>query len=372
MPYFMTELNVPVRTDCRFYRGSMPCWPHKQHGVHCSDCDYYKRVDGDLLIIKLGRVSDIIRTTPLLRRMKSEFPNHCVHWLTDYPEALPSGEWIDRVHSLTMRSMVTLQAMRFDAIYCLDRYPEAAATATLLSTDSVYGYTLHHNEVMPATRYTGEYGAMQAAKNKWLAGLFDDIGKQSTHSYQQELFAMCGFEYQGEEYLLPESEPHGLTLPDGKQLVGLNTGTGRGWNTLLWPEENWFELIRKLQSSGYCPILLGGDATHERNLRLRAQTGALYIGCLPFKKFISLIGDLHLIVTAEATALHLAIGLRRRIVVLNNVFNRQELDLYGLGEVVEPDPPCTCFYVPDCPQGGCMQRISPEMLFTAIERQLTL
>ena len=62
---------IEVKRDCRFFRGDVPCKPHKQHGVHCSECKYYEKIDKNILIIKLGAIGDVIRTTPLLRRLKT-------------------------------------------------------------------------------------------------------------------------------------------------------------------------------------------------------------------------------------------------------------------------------------------------------------
>jgi len=54
-----------VRTDCRHFRGSVPCRPHKLHGVHCSDpsgapCPHYAPVTAQILIIKLVTFQFII------------------------------------------------------------------------------------------------------------------------------------------------------------------------------------------------------------------------------------------------------------------------------------------------------------------------
>ena len=36
-------------------------------------------------------------------------------------------------------------------------------------------------------------------------------------------------------------------------------------------------------------------------------------------------------------ALHVALGLKKKVVLFNNVFNSKEFELYGLGEIVEPE-----------------------------------
>ena len=64
-----------IHDDCRLYKGDLPCKPHKQTGVHCNGCPHYDPLKERILIIKLGAIGDVIRTTPILHRLKKEFPN---------------------------------------------------------------------------------------------------------------------------------------------------------------------------------------------------------------------------------------------------------------------------------------------------------
>src|SRR5207249_851233 len=64
-----------LKFDCRFFRGDIPCSPHKEHGVHCVDadgnsCPYYDPTTKRFLVTKLGAIGDVIRTTPLLHKLK--------------------------------------------------------------------------------------------------------------------------------------------------------------------------------------------------------------------------------------------------------------------------------------------------------------
>ena len=61
-----------VRNDCMYFKGDIPCAPHKKKGVHCDKCPEYQPVGQRLLIIKLGAAGDVIRTTPILRALSGE------------------------------------------------------------------------------------------------------------------------------------------------------------------------------------------------------------------------------------------------------------------------------------------------------------
>ena len=64
-----------VKNDCRHFQGDVPCGPHKDEGVHCADCSYYDQIKMRILIIKLGAIGDVIRTPPLLHKLKAEHPD---------------------------------------------------------------------------------------------------------------------------------------------------------------------------------------------------------------------------------------------------------------------------------------------------------
>src|ERR1700690_260209 len=120
-----------LKTDCRHFRGDLPCKPHKLHGVHCVDsngatCGYYDQTGKKILIIKLGAIGDVIRTTPLLRKLKEVEPGAEIWWLTHSPDVLPK-QWIYVLLPFTPQSLATLQATTFDTIYCLDKDKDACA-----------------------------------------------------------------------------------------------------------------------------------------------------------------------------------------------------------------------------------------------------
>ena len=70
-------------------------------------------------------------------------------------------------------------------------------------------------------------------------------------------------------------------------------------------------------------------------------------------------------------AMHLALGRHKNLVLMNNIFNRHEFELYGRGSVVEPDTGCECFYAARCrrlDKGGhaCMDDISAGRVHEAV------
>ena len=118
-------------------------------------------------------------------------------------------------------------------------------------------------------------------------------------------------------------------------------------------------------------MLLGGPEEDARNRRLAAETGAFYPGVYPLDVFTAVMSRCDVVVTAVTMAMHLAIGLGKQLVLLNNIFNPAEFELYGRGEIVQPAQPCRCFFQPRCTQAEfCLESLTAEMVFDAVRRRL--
>jgi ADP-heptose:LPS heptosyltransferase len=349
-----------VHTDCRHFLGTVPCKPHKATGVHCESCDVYDPVDFHILIIKLGAIGDVIRTTPLLHRLKKEHPHAKIWWLTRTPEILP--DIVDERLAFTLENSLLLRSCRFDVLLNLDKDREACALAGDIQAGTKLGFILQDRACAPIN---------DSARAKYESGLFDDVSKANSKSYLEEIFEITGYPFQGERYILP-FEPwkdKRWKFASRRPIVGLNTGCGGRWTARLWPDRYWIQTAKILKKKKCEVVLLGGEAEHRKNLRLARASGARYFGHYPLNRFINLINQCDLIVTTVTMALHLAIGLEKKIVLFNNIFNRHEFELYGQGTILEPDFACSCYYSPTC-ENNCMQYLKPDTVIRAAEELL--
>src|SRR2546428_14112173 len=74
---------------------------------------------------------------------------------------------------------------------------------------------------------------------------------------------------------------------------------------------------------------------------------------------------------AVTIGMHVAIGARSPLLLLNNILKRYEFELCGPGDIVEPPTPCDCYYSGVCRTGRkCINEISPEAVFEAVLRSL--
>ncbi|HWN81229.1 MAG TPA: glycosyltransferase family 9 protein [Candidatus Udaeobacter sp.] len=346
------------KADCRHFRGDVPCVPHKREGVHCADCSYYDPITERILIVKLGAIGDVIRTTPLLHHLRAAHPHAHLTWLTHSPEVVPRSA-VDRILPFALGPILTLRSTEFDQVINLDKDPEACALASQVQARVKHGFVLRDGVPAPADA---------AAEGKFLTGIFDDVSKANRKSYVEEICEIAGFQFAGEEYILDPPGP-GPRLRAKHPRVGLNTGCGGRWVSRLWAEANWITLARELQARDVGVVLLGGEAEDEKNRRIAAASGAEYPGHFSLAEFTGLINEMDLVVSAVTMAMHLAIGLKKPLILFNNIFNRHEFELYGRGEILEPTIPCDCYYQPVCPQ-DCMQYIEVPRVLAACLRHL--
>jgi hypothetical protein len=219
-----------VKTDCRFFKGDIPCKPHKEYGVHCKDCSYYQKISQKILIIKLGAIGDVIRTTPLLRKIKEKIPDSYITWLTYSPEIL-SNKWVDSTLSMNPENLEFIKNLNFDWLINLDKDKIAISLANSISADKKSGFTVDNfGHAKPISN--------EAEEHKWHTGLFDDINRKNTKHYVKEIFEICGFEFNNEEYILEiDNNNTNWEIDKSKKVVGLNTGCGGRWISRLLARE---------------------------------------------------------------------------------------------------------------------------------------
>jgi len=313
-------------------------------------------------------MGDVIRTTPLIAAYRKKFPDCHISWLTLTPEILPSSE-IDSIYKWDVGSVFILSNRKFDIAINLDKEDEACMLLSKLEATEKYGFIWNDNHIEAAT---------PAAMHKLVTGLFDHISQDNTQHYMQEIFDISHLPFNDEEYLINLNEKlaqqwamHFETISGGKKIIGLNTGCGNRWLTRLWPDEYWITLINQLLRQGFFPVVLGGPQENDKNTMLSEKTGCYYPGTFSLEEFIALSKSLDLVVTQVSMMMHIAMALKRKIVLMNNIFNKHEFYMYNRGIIVEPESGCDCYYGNSCSrERSCMYDLKPEIILKKIKELL--
>lgn len=353
-----------IKYDCRHFRGGIPCKPNKDFAVDCLDCKYYDKIGKRILIIKLGAMGDVIRSTPLIVKYRELYPDCHITWLSHSPEVLPKDK-IDEILKWNETSIFIIQNKKYDIAINLDKEEEACILLEKLEAKEKYGFIWNNEHIDAAT---------PAATHKLITGFFDHYSQKNTKNYLEEIFEICHLQFNDEPYLLNYNknlaEQWQTKIKEkskGKTIVGLNTGVGNRWATRLLPEEHWVSLINLLLKNDFYPIILGGPQENEKNQNFANKTGAYYPGTFSLEEFFAISSNCEIILTQVSMMMHIATALKKKMVLMNNIFNKHEFYLYNRGIIVEPKSGCDCYYGNKCKREiSCMYDIKPETLLKEI------
>jgi heptosyltransferase-2 len=93
------------------------------------------------------------------------------------------------------------------------------------------------------------------------------------------------------------------------------------------------------------------------------------MGYFSLYEFINLVNHCEMVITQVTMGMHITLALGKKIVLMNNIFNPYEFDLFGKGEIVAPNKTCTCFYRGSCIDGtSCMEDLPASKIAEAVNR----
>lgn len=371
--------NHEAAYDCKYFLGDRPCKWHKFNGVLCR-CDHYEQIKESILIIKLDAVGDVLRTTCLLPVINKQWPQASITWITrgESVPLLHNNPYITEVLIYDADALVHLGSRTFDRVINLDAGKISAGMAAMATAKEKTGYVLHEKGYVTATNSEAE---------KWLrTGVFDNIKRKNTKTYQAIMCSILGLPPEGLKYVLEltdeekkmgRSHLRKLGVDLNKSIIGIHTGGGGRWQLKQWREESFVKLIEALQNDAELDVqicLFGGPLEKEQNKRImgRIQGPLFDTGCdNSLRHIASMIACCSVMVSGDSLAMHLALAMERRVVVLFGPTSHQEIELFGLGEKILPELDCLVCYKKECDfSPNCMDSIPVSKVQEAILRQL--
>jgi len=368
-----------VRPDCRHFLGDRPCRFHKAEGITCLDCTYGSPVKIRILIIKLGAMGDVLRTTSILPTLGQHFENPHLTWITrkESLDLLEKNPFLDSVLETSGEGLARLQTETFDLVINPETSKESAALASMAKGKRKKGFGLSPKGFV--------YPFDSRAEELFTLGLFDDVKKRNKKTYEQLVCSLSGIPYQPTPpifCLSGDEERDGQEFLTGKNLrkrpvVGMNTGGGTRWPLKRWTTEGFIQLGKKLtRQLGAQVLLFGGHSELEINETISSRLGKRVIdaGCFnSSRRFAALLNLCDVIVTGDSLALHIGLALHKRMVVLIGPTSAAEIDLYGMGNKITAEMDCLCCYRQVCDRSpNCMESISVETVFQSVKEQLNV
>lgn len=250
-----------------------------------------------VLIIKLNATGDVVRTTPLLRRLQGE-----ITWVTARNNLVLLKGLAENLRSFSWEDRDAVRDSDYDLVINLEDDAEVAAFAKEVRHRQVFGAYLNgHDRVM----YTDDSRSWFDLSLISVHGRIraDQLKYQNRRTYQEMIFEGLGLRFTGESYLLPEPKPTELA---GDVAVAPVAGA-------VWPMKNWAyydQLQAKLEAKG-----LRVNALPRRESLLEHLSDVRNHRCL---------------VGGDSLPMHLALGGGTRCVSLFTCTSPWEIYDYGL------------------------------------------
>jgi heptosyltransferase-2 len=331
-----------------------------------------------ILVVKVGALGDVLRTTAILPGLARRHPEARVTWVTApaaldlvrrHPlvaEALP----VDPADARALDALgAELETRRFArAISLDDETPLAALAARVahpaLKPGVLCGAYLDAGE----RRYTPDSApwfdmGLISVHGKKRA---DELKKQNRESQPAIYARMLGIEMGEPELPLGEAElgfarrfAERHALSRASRRIGLNTGAGGRWESKKLSVERSVELARALAAAPeLCAgriafLVMGGPDERQRNdaiLGGLARAGLWAVDCgteNPLLEFAALVDLLDLLITSDSLALHVANARSVPVLAFFAPTSAAEIELYGRGEKVESLAADYCSYARD-------------------------
>jgi heptosyltransferase II len=290
----------------------------------------------DVLIIKLGATGDVVRTTPLLRRLGG-----AVSWITAEKNlALLDG--IDReLRCVSWESRNRIADIAYDLVINLEDDQESSSFLKQLKFKQLFGAHLNGDDQLTYTSDSrawfdlsliSAYGREKADRLKLL----------NRRTYQELVFDGLGLGFNGEPYYLPPSRATGL---QGDVAISSTAGP-------VWPMKKWAyydELKKELQATG-----LKVNVLENRPTLLEHLADVQGHRCL---------------VSGDSLPMHLALGSGVRCVSIFTCTSPWEIYGYGLQEKVI-SPVLEEFFYARGYDASATTAINVDEVFSAVMNQL--
>src|SRR5947207_4843312 len=257
-----------------------------------------------VLIIKLGATGDVVRTTPLLRRLAGS-----VSWITAQNN-LSLLQGIDReLRCVSWENRKRVVDITYDLVINLEDDCQTSEFLNELTFKQLFGAHLNGDNQLAYTSNSREwfdlslisrYGREEADRRKLL----------NRRTYQELVFDGLGLGFCGERYYLPLPQPTGL---QGDVAISSTAGP-------IWPIKKWAyynELQKELEAQDLKVNILEGRPTLLEHL--------------------ADVQGHRCLVSGDSLPMHLALGSGVRCVSIFTCTSPWEIYGYGLQEkIVSP------------------------------------
>ena len=360
--------------DCRYFQGYKPCGLSKDCGTQCPHRDV---VQQRILLIHLGALGAVLRSTSLLPSIRRRFPRSHITWVTESPahHLLVGNPLIDRILTSSFKDILNLKALHFDVALVVDKSLTAMGILQNTSYDSVFGFIAdpQTGAILPAN---------PEAQELYDLGLSDEKKFFINEKPETQLLveALNLGDYQRDEYQvfltsqeMEESDRRRQVWsknPGHDLVIGLNTGCSHVIPYKKLSVETHRHLIQSLLSEGFQNIvLLGGPEDTDRNKMIGENFPVIQSSTTSgLRDGLVSVQACDVIVTGDSLGMHMGIGLKKMVVAWFGPTCAHEIDLYDRGVKILSDSPCSPCWKRHCQKSTmCYDQVDLQKIIQSIQ-----
>jgi heptosyltransferase-2 len=360
---------------CRYFTGYKPCLKNPVCDQSCKHADVPKV---SLLIIHLGALGAVVRSTALLKAIKRKYPGSMITWVTDAPaqQLLAEHPGIDRVLTTHHGDIIQLAALEFDVAFVIDKSLKATGILNKTQVGKTYGFQSRpeNGAIVPATR---------AADELWSLGLDNYkkfyVNKKSEIQLVHEALELGP--YVRDNYWLPLSSSEKkevtkrrnlwLSAENKEMLIGINTGCSSVIPYKKLSIDYHRKMILKISDEipGAGIVLLGGPEDQERNNLISNGLNVISSPVnLGLRDGLVSVASCDVVVTGDSLGMHMAISQKINVVAWFGPTCSHEIDLFDRGTHVLTKSSCSPCWKRACEKSEmCYDQVSLEELLNAIK-----
>lgn len=359
---------------CRHFNGYKPCG----RSTRCdAACESRNLLRSSVLIIHLGAMGAVVRSTALIAPIRQRFGGAQITWVTDAPcdRLLAGHPRIDRVVRADAEGLLSLDGRQFDVAFVIDKSEKASGILSRFRVDQVYGFRTdpQFGKILPAT---------PAAMDLWSIGLDDELKFFINQKTENQLVheALELGEYRREEYDLPlTSEEEALAEQraaswrrnPSQPVIGLNTGCGPLMPAKKWSVDFHRQVIRRLRDIGLQNlVLLGGPEDEDRNRQIGEGLDIIESPCRQgIRDGLVSLQACDVVLTGDSFGMHAAIARRKFVIAWFGPSCAHEIDLYERGVKLFAAVDCAPCWKRHCAKEiMCHDRVSLKDVEAAVRR----
>ncbi|MBO9666920.1 MAG: glycosyltransferase family 9 protein [Bdellovibrio sp.] len=329
-----------------------------------------------MLLVHLGALGAVVRTTSLLKAIKRKYPGAMITWVTDAPahHLLKNHPGIDRVLTTSESDLLQLGALEFEVALVIDKSLKACGVLRRTTVDQVLGFVANplNGAILPAT---------PAAEELWQLGL-DNHQKFFVNKKPETQLMVEALElgpYQRDPYWLPlTSQEEGQRLARRQEwlgtksfIIGLNTGCS---NVIAHKKltVDYHRLLIEQLLKTYPEariVLLGGPEDTQRNRDIAAGLSVIDTPTQSgLRDGLVSVAACDLVITGDSLGMHMAISQSKQVIAWFGPTCAHEIDLYGRGAAILTKSPCSPCWKRTCEKSiMCYDQVSLEEIVHAVE-----